>query len=163
VLERLLAPYVELVGRLLVTPHDAEDASANLLAVVKHYMRTPNLARLVQHATLAEGEELELLVEQWYGPLFVRATELTTNAPYLTLTKSNAISLVVSFHSMMSGYVTMAPLHARLTDTDPYGDEAIDEQLLLMANVAMQLWNAQAMPASDTPALPSKKKGKSHA
>lgn len=159
VLERLLAPFVELVGRLLVTPSAAEDASANLLAVVKHYVRTPNLARLVQHATLAEGEELELLIERWYTPLFARATELTTSAPYLSMTESKAVSLVIAFHSMMSGYVTMAPLHARLTDSDPYGD-ALDEQLLLMANVAMQLWNATA----DAPVVAKKKKkGKPHA
>jgi AcrR family transcriptional regulator len=157
VLDRLLAPFVELVGRLLVTPHDAQDASANLLAVVKHYMRTPNLARLVQHATLAEGEELELLATRWYAPLFERATELTTSAPYLSMTKSRAVSLVIAFHSMMSGYVTLAPLHARLTDADPYSDAALDDQLLLMANVAMQLWNATSEPSV------AKKKGKPHA
>lgn len=144
VLDRLLSPYVELVGRLLVMPGDGADASANLLAVVQHYMRTPNLARLVQHATLAEGEELELLVERWYGPLFARSTELTASAPYLHGQKDRAISLVVAFHAMMSGYVTMAPLHARLTESDPYGDAAIEEQLALMARVAMQLWTDDA-------------------
>lgn len=157
VLERLLAPYVELVGKLLVPPEDAEDASANLLAVVKHYMHTPNLARVVQHATLAEGEELELLVSKWYAPLFARAAELTTSAPYLTTTQSRAISLVVAFHAMMSGYVTMAPLHARLTGQDPYGASAIEEQLLLMANVAMALWSTDGAPAQ------ASKKGKTHA
>jgi TetR/AcrR family transcriptional regulator len=143
VLDRLLAPYVELVGRLLVMPNDASEAGANLLAVVQHYMRTPNLARLVQHATLSDDEELELLVERWYGPLFARATELTTNAPYLGASKTRALSLVVSFHAMMSGYVTLGPLHARLTGTDPYGDEAVNEQLTLMAQVAMQLWRVE--------------------
>src|SRR6266508_1570764 len=39
VLERLLDPYFELLGKLLTPPRDAREAEANLVAVVTHYMQ----------------------------------------------------------------------------------------------------------------------------
>jgi TetR/AcrR family transcriptional regulator len=138
VLERLLAPYFELLGRLLGVPADVTQADHNLVAVVRHYLETPRLAQLVQHAALSGDEELELLVEKWYRPLFRRAAELTPSAP------AQALALVVAFHSMMSGYVTMAPLHARLTGRDPHGREAIAAQIELMRHLARELWRAGA-------------------
>ena len=68
VLRRLLDPYFVLLGQLLDVPRDAADAERNLVAVVTHYLQTPNLARLVQHAALAGGDELELLVAQLVRP-----------------------------------------------------------------------------------------------
>src|SRR5262245_45054789 len=51
VAHRLLDPYVVLLGGALGVPGDAAEAERNLLAVAEHYFETPNLARLVQHAT----------------------------------------------------------------------------------------------------------------
>jgi TetR/AcrR family transcriptional regulator len=157
VLERLLDPYFELLGRLLTVPRDAEEAQANLVAVVTHYMQTPRLARMVQHAALAGDDELDLLVTRWYEPLFRRAAELTPVAPFADLRQS--IALVITFHSMISGYVTLAPLHARLTGRDPLGAEALGEQLALMGALTRQLW---APPLSNPPpkSKPSKPKPK---
>lgn len=141
VVGRLLSPYFDLLDRLLVTPRAAEDGEANLLAVLAHYMRTPNLARLVQHATLAEGEELELLVAHWYAPLFRRATELTVASPFTNDSPQQAISVVVAFHAMMSGYMTMAPLHARLMGSSPLAPDVVATQLAVMQRLAADLWN----------------------
>ena len=102
VVERLLSPYFELLDRLLTVPEDAEQAEKNLFAVTRFYLETPNLARVVQHAALAGGEELELLVERWYLPLFRRATQLTETAPLLAGEAKKALSVVIAFHSMMS-------------------------------------------------------------
>lgn len=140
VVDRLLAPYFELLDRLLTIPEDVEQAEKNLLAVARHYVETPNLARLVQHAALARDEELELLVDRWYGPLFRRAAQLTEGAPLLGGEAKRALAVVVAFHSMMSGYVTMAPLHARLMGRDPSSEDAIGEQLELMRGVSALLW-----------------------
>ncbi len=160
VLERLLDPYFELLGRLLTVPRDADEAERNLVAVVSHYMQTPRLAQLVQHAALAGDEELELLVTRWYEPLFRRATELTAVVPFVDARQ--AFALVISFHSMMSGYVTMAPLHARLTGRDPHGTEAVGEQLAFMRALARQLWSmpqpAPRQPKSPRPSKPKSKK-----
>src|SRR5215468_7460869 len=50
VVQRLLDPYFRLLGELLVVPASAAQAERNLETVLAHYFRTPNLARLVQHA-----------------------------------------------------------------------------------------------------------------
>ena len=146
VVDRLLRPYFELLDRLLTVPEDAVDAERNLVAVASHYMRTPNLARLVQHAALTGGEELSLLVEHWYEPLFRRAAELTPGALWHENARGRerALSVVVAFHSMMSGYVTMAALHSRLTGSEPLRAPAIENQLELMRRMAGELWRNHA-------------------
>jgi len=144
VLERLLAPYFDLLERLL-SPEAAEDGAANVLAVLRHYVATPNLARLVQHATLAGGSELELLVTKWYAPLFARAAKLTPRGAGASAAES-PMAVVVAFHSMMSGYMTMAPLHARLMGVDPYGDAAVAALLAMMQRLALELWTPPSIP-----------------
>jgi TetR/AcrR family transcriptional regulator len=139
VAQRLLDPYVVLLDRALQVPTDAATAEHNLLAVASHYLETPNLARLVQHAALAGGEPLELLVTRWHGPLFRRATELTRGP-------GGPLALVIAFHSMMSGYVTMAGLHARLIGADPLGPRAIAAQLALMRGLVGALWASGPTP-----------------
>jgi len=141
VLERLLDPYFELLDHLLVVPADAEQAAQNLAAVMNHYLRTPRLANLVQHAALAGGEQVDLLVERWYGPLFARASQLSVNAPYLARGKrADPLTLVVAFHSMLSGYVTMAALHERLIGRDPRAPHALAQFSQLMSSLARSLW-----------------------
>jgi TetR/AcrR family transcriptional regulator len=146
VVERLFSPYFELLNRLMTVPEDAEHAERNLVAVAGHYMQTPNLAHLVQHAALAGGEELTLLVDRWYKPLFRRATELTPGGHWHgdAEARNRALTVVVAFHSTMSGYVTMASLHARLTGQNPLSEPAIDLQLELMRRMAAELWQAAA-------------------
>jgi len=137
VLQRLLDPYVELLHRVLTVPTDPAEAERNLVAVMTHYLETPNLARLIQHAALAGGEPLRLVVDRWYAPLFRRAAELAAPSPG---PGDDALALVVAFHSMMSGYVTMAALHARLTGGDPLGREGKAAQLGLMSELARHVW-----------------------
>jgi TetR/AcrR family transcriptional regulator len=134
VLERLLDPYFALLDGLLVEPKDAGEAAANLEAVMAQYLRTPRLASLVQHAALAGGDELDLLVERWYRPLFRRATELSGGR------KRDAAALVVAFHSMLSGYVTLAALHERASGRDPCTPRALSEFTRVLRSLARGLW-----------------------
>jgi AcrR family transcriptional regulator len=132
VLARLLDPYVELLGKLLVVPGNAAEAEANLDAVLEHYLATPRLAELVQHAALAGGAQVELLVQRWYGPLFKRASQLTQGTdPTLT---------VLAFHSLMSGYVTMAGLHRKLLGKDPRKPAARAAFAQVMKRMVRGLW-----------------------
>ncbi|MBK8593842.1 MAG: TetR/AcrR family transcriptional regulator [Sandaracinaceae bacterium] len=112
VLERLLLPHTEAMNALLVRPTDHAEATRNLAAVVGLYFARPNLARLVQHAALARGPELEVIVERWYGPLLARAAELTPSATIAERTVTPQ-ALVIAVHAMLSGLVTLAPLHER--------------------------------------------------
>ena len=76
-MKRLLDPYFEMLTTLLTLPRDAKEAQRNLETVVTHYYATPNLARLMQHAALAGGDEVESLMKKWLHPFFRRAAPLT--------------------------------------------------------------------------------------
>ncbi|HEY2510932.1 MAG TPA: helix-turn-helix domain-containing protein [Polyangiaceae bacterium] len=141
VLKRLLDPYVALLGGLLTAAENPEHAARNVQAVFDHYTKTPNLARLVQYAALSGGEELDLLVKRWYGPLFARAGALSEGAPRLGKTqRRDVLAVVTLFHAMLSGYVTLAPLHARLLGEDPHGRAWSARHAALLGAVARNLW-----------------------
>jgi AcrR family transcriptional regulator len=161
VMARLLDPYVEMLERLLVAPRDGTQAQRNLEAVAQHYYERPNLARLVQHAALAGGEEIDLLMKRWFDPFFRRAAQLTpplrrrptpqkrvargekSAEPWRGRAPQQRMFLVMAFHNLMSGYVTMAPLHRRLLGEDPLGKPMRTRHLAFMKDLAQALWTAQ--------------------
>src|SRR5262245_47754915 len=63
VLERLLDPFLRFLDAALAAPPSAERRADSLAAEIAFHAANPNLARLVQHAALAGGEQLELLIE----------------------------------------------------------------------------------------------------
>jgi TetR/AcrR family transcriptional regulator len=141
VARRLLEPYFELLEALLIPPTDAAVAQANLETVARHYYATPNLARLVQHAALAGGPELEVLTREWFTPFLRRAAQLTARVPALgDGDPKRAAFVVMAFHSIMSGYITMAPLHRKLLGEDPLSKRARDEHLTFLRSLAGALW-----------------------
>lgn len=144
VLDRLLAPYSDLLATLLVPPESAAQAEANVIAVTRHYFATPALARVVQHAALNGGDELELLVSRWYEPLFARAAELTP-IDGIEVDLEDVMSKVIAVHSMMSGFVTMAPLHARLLGTDALGERAVAQQLEIFRGLAASFFSSTTL------------------
>jgi len=143
VLARLLDPYVEVLERLLVAPADAAQAQRNLEAVAQHYYDRPNLARLVQHAALAGGDEIDVMMKRWFDPFFRRAAQLTPALPSLHGRASQRrMFVVLAFHNLMSGYVTMAPLHRRLLGEDPLSKRARARHLAFLKDLAQALWVA---------------------
>jgi len=143
VMKRLLDPYFEMLETLLTSPTDAKQAQRNLDTVARHYYETPNLARLVQHATLAGGDEVDLLMKEWFNPFFKRAAQLTPAIPALDgHGPRDSIFLVMAFHNMMSGYVTMAPLHRRLLGEDPLSKRARERHLDFLKGLARALWRS---------------------
>ena len=133
VMERLLDPYVEMLQTLLLPPKDAAQAQRNVDAVVRHYYERPNLARLVQHAALAGGDEIDMLMRRWFNPLFRRAAQLTPKSPH-------QVFIVMAFHDLMSGYVTNAPLHRRLLGADPLSKRMREQHLTFLKSLASALW-----------------------
>lgn len=118
VLERMFAPFLALVND---DPMDSTD----LPSIVQQHLRNPNTSRIVQHATLSGGEDLALLVQRWYLPFFRDVVAMAKTAPGFSPVT------VIAFHSMLLGYITLAPLHEKIFNTDPLQPEAIDELLAL--------------------------------
>lgn len=124
VLDRLFAPFTALLA-------GGETAGGSQREIILQHLANPNASRIVQHATLSGGEDLALLVERWYKPFFrdTRAS-LEQNTPGFT-----AVS-VMALHSMLLGYLTLAPLHQAIFDTDPLADSALVELIELQEQLA---------------------------
>lgn len=140
VARRLLDPYFEVLERLLA-PSDILVAQKNLELVAQYYYDRPNLARLVQHAALAGGDELDLLAREWFNPFLRRAAQLTRRRPKRGDDRQHVAFVVMAFHTMMSGYITMAPLHRKLLGQDPLSRRARASHLAFLRGLAGALWN----------------------
>ncbi|MCG8591011.1 MAG: TetR/AcrR family transcriptional regulator [Proteobacteria bacterium] len=127
VLERRLDPFFDLLDALAAeSPGEARARSA-VRQLLAHHAAHPHLAQLIQQATLAGGDELTWLFDRWYGPFSERVRGLLPAAPRVG-TRSLATSeaaLVMAFNALILGYVTLAPLHARMLDRDPLAPEAL--------------------------------------
>lgn len=133
VIDRLFTPMqaiIEFPARL------ADGQSFELLEqLVKYHIDNPNIPRIIQQATLNSGERLEKLVNDWYRPFFSNILQET----------SALTPVIMAFHSMLLGYITLAPLHQKIFQLDPLDQRNIAAQLKLQSQLA-----ALIMEASDT-------------
>jgi AcrR family transcriptional regulator len=121
VLGRLLRPFFAMLDELRTSEEEAAEA---VLRMLDHHAAHPRLASLIQQAVLAGGEQLEWLIEGWYGPFFERVQQ-RVGAGGDALPVGRAAQ-VMGFDSLILGYVTLAPMHARLLGLDPLEPEALD-------------------------------------
>jgi AcrR family transcriptional regulator len=124
----VLDPFLALLEEAVET--DAADRSGGALARdIAFHARNPQLARILQYATLAGGAQLELLLERWYRPFFERALLLAPEKNAIVQKNPALLPWVVSgFHSLILGYATMAPLHRELLGIDPFSAEGVARQ-----------------------------------
>lgn len=136
VLERLLDPFFALLDELIAQAPSADRARSSLEIMMNHHTARPNLARLIQHAILAEGEQFDLLVERWYRPFMVRITKLSAGA--LTGESPGAAdrrAWVMAYGSMILGYITLAPLHREVLGIDAFAADEVATQVRLMKRI----------------------------
>ena len=130
VLERLLDPLLDVLDRALEGPPTAERGNLGIAAEIALHARNPNLARVVQYATLAGGAQLDLLLERWYRPFFQRALLLTPEKNAIVQKNPALLPWVITgFHNLVLGYATMAPLTRELLGIDPFAPEAVARQI----------------------------------
>lgn len=131
VLERLFAPFTTLLS-------DDSQMGGNQQDIMRQHAANPNASRILQHATLSGGEDLALLVERWYRPFFRHTRELLDQGiPGITPVTAMA------FHSMLLGYLTLAPLHQAIFETNPLGGDALQELLELQEAMVVAAANGQ--------------------
>jgi AcrR family transcriptional regulator len=97
--------------------------------LVKHHIDHPNISRIIQQATLSSGDHLEKLVDDWYRPFFSKILQQT----------SAVTPVIMAFHSMLLGYITLAPLHQKIFQLDPLDEHNMAEQLKLLSHMAALL------------------------
>jgi len=132
VVERLFAPM-----KTYMAQHDPlqDEQSVELLRkLVNHHIDHPNISRIIQQATLNSGDHLNKLVDDWYRPFFSQI-----------LAQTGALTpVIMAFHSMLLGYITLAPLHEKIFQVDPLSAENIQQQLALQSSMAELLMAAAA-------------------
>jgi TetR/AcrR family transcriptional regulator len=129
VLERLLDPFLRFLDAALAAPPSAARGGDSLAAEIAFHAANPNLARLVQHAALAGGDQLELLIERWYRPFFQRALLLAPEKNAIVKADPALLPWLISgMHGLVLGYATLAPLHRELLGIEPFSAQAIARQ-----------------------------------
>ncbi|MDB4470916.1 TetR/AcrR family transcriptional regulator [Deltaproteobacteria bacterium] len=144
VIDSRLEPLFGLLESVNVLPETAEGSLTLLRTVMAHYIEHPTLARLIQHAALAGGQQLETLQERCYRPLAVLFRDHLDDG-HLLPDDWNADKfklLIINFHSMIFGYINMAPLYAELMGEDLMAPTIAEQQLLVLEDIARQLWRS---------------------
>ena len=129
VVTRIMDPWFEMLSTFAEDVSSREKAQLLLNEWVTYQAQHPNLARLIQQATLVGGWQLELLADKWFGQLVDRERDLElSREDYWQHNSEMTPWIVMALHNMMLGYVTMAPLYQRLFGFDPLSKDAIEKQ-----------------------------------
>ncbi len=133
VMERLLDPFFTLLEELAALPDTKSRAEATHARLMQHNADHPRLSMLIQQAVAEGGEQLEMLVERWYRPYTESVTDLLSPVGQLPEGGSDQAvgggspAATMAFNSLLLGYFTLAPLHARLLGVDPLSPDALRE------------------------------------
>lgn len=139
VLDRLLLPFAEALKDLVLPPTCEVDAETNVLRMFRLYVNYPNYPRVLEHATLAGGEELESVITRM-APLLNHSLETNPGDTKL------AANMILAFHNMLGGYVIAAPLLKGWTGRDPFGEEALSTQEELLKLLSRIAWQTVGVP-----------------
>jgi TetR/AcrR family transcriptional regulator len=124
VCQRLFAPLAE-ATRGMAAGADFTETRQQIHQVMSLLANKPNTARIVQHATLAKDETLDLLSNRWYRKFFSAISDPASNPDKEWINVPTAMA----FHCMILGYVTLAPLHKSIFGVDPLMPEQLEAQL----------------------------------
>ncbi|MFT5889228.1 MAG: TetR/AcrR family transcriptional regulator [Zhongshania sp.] len=124
VCQRLFAPLAE-ATRGMAASADFADTRLQIYQVMSLLASKPNTARIVQHATLARDETLDLLSDRWYRKFFSNISDPASNPDKDWIN----IPTAMAFHCMILGYVTLAPLHHSIFGVDPLQPDQLEAQL----------------------------------
>ncbi len=130
VIDRLFDPLYEVIDKIDVnSPRD--EVQLHVFQLMERQVARPNVSRLVQHATLSGGVTLQLLVDRWYKPFFRFFSDLSANGEDSWLNVTN----VMAIHSLVLGYVTLAPLHEKIFGTEPLAPDMLESQLKVLSGL----------------------------
>lgn len=130
VCDSLFTPLAEATKHLNAAA-DFSETRQQLQQVLALLADNPNAARLVQYATLAKDETLELISGKWYRRFFAFASRAADDPSVEWLTAPT----VMAFHCMILGYVTLAPLHESIFHTNPLSSENREAQMQFQENL----------------------------
>ncbi len=125
----------------LARPERIRETPLDLLDdVFTRTLEQPNLARILQHASLANDERFDYIVDRWLRPVM---DELDARmGTELALVKTDEYSLrtiMMMFTTMMFGYVNMEHVNAAVFRLDPMSPARRREALRLLQHFGRTL------------------------
>ena len=138
VMTRLLDPFFALLDDLSELPDDGDRTATTLARLMTHNAEHPRLSALIQQAVLEGGEQLELLVDRWYRPYAESISDLLSPASQRAERKAGSATdhgkaaRTVAFNTLILGYFSLAPLHAKLLGVDPLSPAALGAHTRLL-------------------------------
>jgi TetR/AcrR family transcriptional regulator len=140
VLDRLLDNFVGPLGELTETQVSQQRVLEWLDTIVRLHHANPNLARLLQHAALSGGPHTNELIERLFSPMF-KPTSSVGGEEIPVLGGSGLQPwAVMAFNNLVMSYVTMAPMYRDFLGQDPFSEEALDKQLMLVKTLVQAVF-----------------------
>lgn len=142
VLDRALTPIFEMLGGLT---GQVGGNQANLDAidtVVDHIAARPAIARMLHYEALAGGESIARLVGRWIAPIYGRAVAALRASPADSAWSDAELPLLIeSFHNVIVGYFSMAPLMERILGEDPLSPKQMTAHKAFLKKFVARLVN----------------------
>ena len=134
VLDRLLEPYFRLMGVDDPRPFDLERSEEQIRTLLHHHASHPNLARLVQHAALAQSDGLAY-IQKRIGEVVQGGMALVAERPPDDGGDTSMGLILAMMGVMMFGHVTLAPLTGPALGVDPLSKDVTDEVATLLTQL----------------------------
>jgi TetR/AcrR family transcriptional regulator len=142
VMDRLFEPFLALHVRFLEGDATPEAVAEYLGRATAYHAENPNLARSIQHASLAGGTQLALLARRWQ-PIFDRGREATASSQALSQRSPESLPwIVMAFSTILIGTATLAPLYRELFGIDPLDAAGVEAQTRLLDELNRSLESA---------------------
>jgi TetR/AcrR family transcriptional regulator len=150
VLERGLRPVYEMIEGV-TDPEVAPDHRV-LEALTTHLSASPDLARLIQHETLAGGDHAMRIVRRWLDPVYARASIALERSPGLEHWDREELPLLLmTYHHLIFGHFALARSLGQVLDVDLLSPEAVLRHTRFLEKVTERLLGAPGNAAGTEP------------
>lgn len=146
VLERGIGPVLE---ALLASAQRGPGGEPERLVrtMMELLARRPNLPRLVLHETLYGGRHLTRMLQEWIGPMLVRAERMVEEGPAGSRWEREQLpNLVLAMYHIVVGYFAIAPFYEGLNGVDLLSQEALERQTRFLRRLAGVLFTDEDPP-----------------
>ncbi len=148
VLERGLRPVFEILDR--AADPEAPPGRGVLEDLMAHLASSPNLARLIQHETLAGGDQALGFVRGWLGPVYARATAaLQRGSQLMDWEQEDFPLLLMTYHHLIFGHFALAGALGEVLEMDLLSPEAVERHTRFLGKVTEKLFGPLASGVED--------------
>ncbi len=141
VLERGLHPVMSLLEDFAASRPGNRTDSSIVEGIMEILSQRPDIARLIQHETLAGGRRLTGMLRAWIQPLFERSAEMVIDSPApVSWPPEQVPLLILALYHVIVGFFTMAPLYKEMMDEDLLSEEGRALQTVFVRELVDRLF-----------------------